>query len=161
MALGQRQPASWNNAGGYVPPRLPTPPAILARGKSEDEPLPPAPAAATTQAPTQAPAPAPTWTALPVATTAAVMPVTLPKPGELGLNAAPSAAEWTVPLSKLEALGATLFAARENPSGGWTFVCHLRTSDQNRRLRIEAGPVPTKAEAIRLALVEAERQARK
>jgi hypothetical protein len=101
------------------------------------------------------------WKAPSATTTVAVIPVSLPKPCELGLNAAPSAADWTVSLSKLEALGATLFAVRENPDGGWTFVCQLRTTEQNRRLRIETGPVPTKAEAIRLALVEAERQARK
>jgi hypothetical protein len=82
----------------------------------------------------------------------------MPAPGEVGVSVAASPADWTVALARLETLGLVAFNAQELREGGWVFVCQLKTAQPGQRHRIEAGPAATKAEAIRLALVEAERR---
>jgi hypothetical protein len=124
----------------YVPPQLKAPrPKVMARGQDEDEPAPAVPAAA----PAESPQP-------PVAK------ISMPGPGALGVRVEPAAFSWTAALARLETLGMTGFQVRELPEGGWRFSCQLRTAQPGRRQRIETGPAASKAEAIRLAVVEAE-----
>jgi hypothetical protein len=68
-----------------------------------------------------------------------------------------SAATWTDSLVRLEKLGMVAFQAQQLPSGNWRFICQLPTAVPGRKQRIETGPAATKAEAIQLAVVEAER----
>ena len=69
-----------------------------------------------------------------------------------------AAPDWTVPLARLESMGLVAFQANE-AKNGWVFSCQLRTTESGKQHRIEAGPAATKAEAICLALSEAERWA--
>src|SRR5437016_13468320 len=94
-APGMNAPMSAPAAEVYPIPRLPVPrsepPPRVACGQSEDahDPL---------------PAPAPIWA--PASRTTVVARVSMPSPGELGVT---SATDWTVALSRLEAMGLGAF----------------------------------------------------
>lgn len=149
-ALAQGQGGS---AMPYIPPKLNVPPPAKIRFQSEDLPA-PAPVSVPTVAP------APTWTGAPAAPVAPVAPVKveLGKPEQLGIQTpTASVSNWTEALAQLESLGMVNFQVQQ-VDDGWRFVCQMKTQQEGRHQRIEVGPVASKAEAIRLALVEAGRR---
>ncbi len=85
----------------------------------------------------------------------------MPSPDVLGVAAAPARSaetDWAATRRRLQELGAVAFQVLEQPDG-WRFVCRLRTAEPGRLHRIEAGPAATEAEAVALALAEADRWA--
>jgi cell division septation protein DedD len=148
-ALAPGNPAMQAHAAmPHIPPKLKAPPPAKIRFQSEDGPAPaPAPARAPAAVSTPAPAPTP---AVPTR-------VDLCKPETLGIRLTTVApANWTESLARLEARGMANFQVQQ-VGEGWRFVCQMRTAQEGRHQRIEVGPVASKAEAIRLALIEAER----
>jgi hypothetical protein len=87
--------------------------------------------------------------------------LTLPSPESLGVtaSAAPNAsdADWTAVLHRrLKGLGATCFQVEQlNPGSECRITCLLPTRDPGRTHRIEARAA-SEAEAVRLALAQAE-----
>jgi len=69
------------------------------------------------------------------------------------------AEDWTACLARLEKLGLVGCQVQQLPQGEWKFVCQLRTAQPGRHYRIESGPAATKADAIKLAVADAERWA--
>jgi hypothetical protein len=104
----------------------------------------------------------------PVAVAAAVpppAPLTLPPPAALGLAEPP---DGTAPVAEMDAgrahqrlreLGLVGFKVRQE-ANGWRFVCELRTARPGTLHRIETGPAATEAQALALAVAEADRWAR-
>jgi hypothetical protein len=134
----------------YPIPRLPVPaaepPPRLARGQAEEahDPLP-----VPLSTPAEVPVPVTPVTAVVVAR------VSMPSPGDLGVN---PAADWTVTLSRLEAMGLGAFQLQEVPQGGgWVFVGQMRTAQPGHSQRITTTPAATRGAALRLALLEVER----
>jgi hypothetical protein len=164
---------------GYASPT----PAAMAQG-GYDNPLPAAPQGAFRPAPLAArpPAPAPVAPAPAVAAAPRSNPgliargaepeepaerprelVTLPSPEELGVGAPRSgeaAIDWAAAHRRLEALGAVCFQMHQLPRGGWGVTCLLPTGRPDSTHRVEA-QADSKAEAVRLALEQAEGWAQK
>jgi hypothetical protein len=156
-------------------------PAPSAQQAGYDNPLPAAPQGAFRPAPLAARQPAPAPAAPAVA--AAPRPntgliargaepdepverpremITLPSPEELGVGAArgDAALDWAATHRRLEALGAVCFQMHQLPRGGWGVTCLLPTGRPNTTHRVEA-EADSKAEAVRLALEQAEGWAQK
>ena len=149
--MQQQSPAPGWGASPYANiqvPRLPVPPAgtglasapapaprqPIIRGQVEEEPLPPAAVETTVLAP----------------------PPSLPHPSALGLAAPPSEMDWTATRQHLRELGVVSFQVGEQ-RGSWHFVCQMPTATAGVFHRIESGPAATEAEAVTLALAEAQR----
>jgi hypothetical protein len=86
----------------------------------------------------------------------------MPAPRDLGLGTATTPSQddeidWKELRHRMQSLGVVGYQAREATGGGWVFACQLKTSDPSRRHRIETPPAATEAQAISLALAEAER----
>ncbi len=129
------------------------------------------------QAPTAPAAPAPTVAAAPRPSPGLIArgaepeepaerprePITLPSPEELGVGVArPAEAgiDWAAAHRRLEALGAICFQMHQLPRGGWGVTCLLPTGQPDSTHRVEA-EAESKAEAVRLALEQAEGWAQK
>jgi hypothetical protein len=81
-------------------------------------------------------------------------PLAMPTPEELGVpvpKAAPAAPDWAAVHARLDRLGATAFAL-ERAGQGYRFTCRLPAD------RTVEGRGTTQAEAIRMALDQAERR---
>jgi hypothetical protein len=127
-----------------VPAQQPQPPVV--RGVPPDEP-PLLPAA---------PAPVP---AAPLPPPPPPAPVSIPTPQELGLGSArttPGQGDWLPGYRRLLDLGAYSFRIDRIPSGGFQITCLLPAAQTQRVRRIET-QAATEAEAVRLAVEEAER----
>src|SRR5262245_43958491 len=133
---------------GHTIPRLPTPGQQSVAAAEPEPRVARGVSGPSSPAPTPAPAPAPPAR------------VHLPTPGELGVAAqAPAPAlDWTATRRRLNELGAVTFQLQQT-SGGWRFACQLRTAVAGQLHRIETAPVASEAEAVALAMAEAERWA--
>jgi hypothetical protein len=88
--------------------------------------------------------------------------VRLPSPEELGVGLgrpAEAGLDWASVHRRLEGLGAVCFQMRQLPQGGWHVTCLLPTAQADRTQRVEA-KAEARAEAVRLALEQAEQWAR-
>lgn len=86
--------------------------------------------------------------------------VRLPSPEELGVGRpAEAGLDWAAVNRRLEGLGAVCFQMRQLPQGGWHVTCLLPTGQADRTQRVEA-KAEARAEAVRLALEQAEQWAR-
>jgi hypothetical protein len=88
--------------------------------------------------------------------------INLPSPEELGVGSARADAriDWGTVNRRLEGLGATCFQMQRLAEGRWHVLCLLPTAQPNQTHRVEA-EAGAKAEAIRLALEQAEQWAGK
>jgi hypothetical protein len=89
--------------------------------------------------------------------------ISIPLPEELGLataKAADGGIDWGTVNHRLDGLGATCFQMQRVPEGRWHVLCLLPTAQPNQTHRVEA-EADAKAEAIRLALEQAEQWAGK
>jgi hypothetical protein len=124
-------------------------PPIIRGVPPDDPPLPP-------QMPTQ-PAPIPAAPPLPPAPTPT--PVSIPTPEELGLAGSRQAngnGDWLPGYRRLLNLGAYSFRIDRVPAGGVQITCLLPAGQAQRVRRVET-QAATEAEAVRLAVEEAER----
>ena len=89
-------------------------------------------------------------------------PLVLPSPAELGVSRPVVAPEidWSLVHRRMQSLGSVCFHMEKLPQGGYRFLCLLPTSQTDRTHRIEV-EAATEAEAVRLALEQAELWARK
>jgi hypothetical protein len=89
--------------------------------------------------------------------------INIPSPEELGLGAARAddrGIDWGGVNRRLDGLGATCFQMQRVAEGRWHVLCLLPTAQANQTHRVEA-EADAKAEAIRLALEQAEQWAGK
>jgi hypothetical protein len=88
--------------------------------------------------------------------------ISLPSPEELGVGSAKAdlGIDWGTVNRRLEGLGATCFQMQRLAEGRWHVLCLLPTAQPNQTHRVEA-EAGAKAEAIRLALEQAEQWAGK
>jgi hypothetical protein len=85
--------------------------------------------------------------------------VTIPTPEELGVassRTAPGNGDWLPGYRRLLDMGAYSFRIDRVPAGGFQITCLLPAGQAQRVRRIET-QAGTEAEAVRLAVVEAER----
>ena len=89
--------------------------------------------------------------------------ISIPSPEELGLAAAKAGdggIDWGAVNRRLDGLGATCFQMQRVPAGRRHVLCLLPTAQPNQTHRVEA-EADAKAEALRLALEQAEQWAGK
>jgi hypothetical protein len=89
--------------------------------------------------------------------------IRIPSPEALGVagtRAADAGLDWAAVNRRLESLGAVCFQMNKLPGGGWRVTCLVPTGQPDRTQRIEA-EAGDRAEAVRLALEQAEQSAPK
>jgi hypothetical protein len=90
------------------------------------------------------------------------VPVTLPKPEQLGIRKPQPrdiGKDWADARRRLDLLGAVTFQSAKLPDGGCRFTCLLPTDQPSYNHRIET-EAATETEAVRLGLERAEAWAR-